>query len=73
MSVVTTWKRWLVVAATLSVCGCATDYTGGMPRKEGCPMSFTLSCEVSRPGAMATAERCRCVRHQDLNVLLHGR
>jgi hypothetical protein len=35
-------------------------------------MSFTLSCEVSRPGGVSTAENCRCIRHRDINALLHG-
>ena len=73
MSVLSTGRaRWLVVGATLALCGCATNQTSRISQRGGCPMSFTLSCEVSRPGGISTAENCRCVRHRDINVLLRG-
>ena len=68
------WLRWLSVAATIFItAGCAADQSRtGTANAAGCPMNFTLTCEVTRPGATATPSRCRCVRHKDINVLLHG-
>ena len=67
--------RWLPVGLILLLgAGCTATQGGKASRShDGCPMSFTLSCEATRHGASRTLTNCRCVRHKDLDIFLRGR
>jgi len=68
-----TLRSLLLSAAVLLAAGCATAHTGRVPGPGAdCPMNFTLYCETSRPGPAHTPAACRCIRHKDINDMLHG-
>jgi hypothetical protein len=66
-------RSLLLSAAVLLAAGCATTHTGRVASPGAdCPMNFTLYCETTRPGPAHTPTACRCIRHKDINVMLHG-